>query len=191
VVSLVVEESSLHLRSLLVNQFNVEQGTFGSRILPGLLGMLLSDSGLNLPVEEEGVEGFDGSEALVFSGVTPLVLRFSIDSIVNSWVGDALRTVNFSFRTFLLLLLFLSVFDVREASTGVFDSSGSLLVSCRGHGFVLLLDGNVFVSLFKRDLNVTLGELVVSFLNIFLILVRVSDPVTESGVENARGFFEK
>jgi hypothetical protein len=46
--------------------------------------MLLSDSGLNLPVEEEGVEGFDGSEALVFSGVTPLVLRFSIDSIVNS-----------------------------------------------------------------------------------------------------------
>jgi hypothetical protein len=153
--------------------------------------MLLSDSGLNLPVEEEGVEGFDGSEALVFSGVTPLVLRFSIDSIVNSWVGDALRTVNFSFRTFLLLLLFLSVFDVREASTGIFDSSGSLLVSCRGHGFVLLLDGNVFVSLFKRDLNVTLGELVVSFLNIFLILVRVSDSVTESGVENARGFFEK
>jgi hypothetical protein len=87
--------------------------------------------------------------------------------------------------------LFLSVFDVREASTGIFDSSGSLLVSCRGHGFVLLLDGNVFVSLFKRDLNVTLGELVVSFLNIFLILVRVSDSVTESGVENARGFFEK
>lgn len=45
--------------------------------------MLFSDSGLDLPVKEESVEGFDGSEALILS-ITPLVFRLTIDSIVNS-----------------------------------------------------------------------------------------------------------
>ena len=65
VVGSVIEESSLHLSAFLVDQLNVEESTFRSRILPHLLGMLLSDSSFDLPVEEESVQGLDRSEALV------------------------------------------------------------------------------------------------------------------------------
>jgi hypothetical protein len=46
------------------------------------------------------------------------------------------------------------------------------------------------VSFFKGDGNIACRELAVSVLGILLIVVRVSDPVAEASVENARGFSE-
>ena len=109
-VGLVVEESSLDLGSFLVNELYVEKSSLRSRILPSFLGMLFSHSSFDLPVEEEGVQSFNRSEALVLS-IAPLVSGFAIDSLVNSRVDDSLRAINFSFRMFFLLLL-LCVLDV-------------------------------------------------------------------------------
>lgn len=64
-IGLVVEESGLDLTSLVVNQLNIQQGAFRSRILPYFLSMFLCDASLNFPVKQESVKAFDRSETLV------------------------------------------------------------------------------------------------------------------------------
>jgi len=64
-VSLVLEEGSLDLGALAVNKFYVEDGSFSFSILPGLLGMLLSDSSLDLPVKKEGIQTLNRSILLL------------------------------------------------------------------------------------------------------------------------------
>lgn len=128
VVGLVVEESGLYLRSLLVNELYVEKGSFRSRILPHFLSMLFSYSSFDLPVEEECVQSFNGREALVLS-ITPLVSGFSIDCLVNCSL-NSLGAFNFNFRMLLLpLLVCLGVLDVREVGTLVLDGSSGIFVA--------------------------------------------------------------
>lgn len=99
-VGLIVEESCLNLRSLVIDQLDVQEGSLRSGVLPGFLGMLFSHTGLNLPVEKEGVESLDrGVNA--FSTLIELArLAIAIDSLHDISSGD-----DFSRRFFLLLLL--------------------------------------------------------------------------------------
>jgi hypothetical protein len=60
-ISLFLEEGCLYLSTSVVDEVNVQQTAWSFCVFPLFLGMLLCDPSLDLPVEEESVEGFDGS----------------------------------------------------------------------------------------------------------------------------------
>lgn len=118
--------------------------------------MLFGHTGFDLPVEKEGVETFDGSEALI--AIVALVLpsaRFAVDCFASSlfdWRDMvAIGTSNSNFLYILAFRLFFTklvsdlfirgkqIFFV--CCRGIFDGLGSLAL-------VLLLLGNKFICLF-------------------------------------------